>query len=114
MLRPKLGELLVDAGVVDEMQLEAALGEQKNWGGRLGQTLMQMGVLDEETLVRTLARQLAIPVVWLRGKRIKPEVVELLHDDFIRKHRVLPVLLDQRIGLERFNLSAQVGREEPS
>jgi type IV pilus assembly protein PilB len=91
-----LGELLVDAGVVDEMQLEAALGEQKNWGERLGQTLLQMGVLDEETLVRTLARQLALPVVWLRGKRIKPEVVELLKPDFIQKKRVLPVLLDQR------------------
>ena len=96
MSRPKLGELLVDAGVVDEMQLEAALGEQKNWGERLGQTLLQMGVLDEETLVRTLARQLAIPVVWLRGKRIKPEVIELLSSDFIQKNRVLPVLLDQR------------------
>jgi type IV pilus assembly protein PilB len=96
MSRPKLGELLIDAGVVDEMQLQAALGEQNNWGQRLGQTLLQMGVLDEETLVRTLARQLAIPVVWLRGKRIKPEVVELLKDDFIQKHRVLPVLMDQR------------------
>jgi len=96
MSRPKLGELLVDAGVVDEMQLEAALGEQKNWGERLGQTLLQMGVLDEETLVRTLARQLALPVVWLRGKRIKTEVVELLKPDFIQKKRVLPVLMDQR------------------
>ena len=96
MSRPKLGELLVDAGVVDEMQLEAALGEQKNWGERLGQTLLQMGVLDEETLVRTLARQLAIPVVWLRGKRIKPDVIELLDADYIQKNRVLPVLLDQR------------------
>lgn len=94
--RPKLGELLVDAGVVDEMQLEAALGEQSNWGERLGQTLLQMGVLDEETLVRTLARQLALPVVWLRGKRIKPEVVEMLPADFIQQNRVLPVLFDQR------------------
>lgn len=98
MSRPKLGELLVDAGVIDEMQLESALGEQGNWGKRLGQTLLELGVLDEETLVRTLARQLAIPVVWLRGKRIKPEIVALLPDDFIQKHRCLPVLLDERAG----------------
>ncbi len=56
--RPKLGELLVMAGAIDQTQLGAALAEQRKFGRPLGTTLVRMGFLDEEALVRTLARQL--------------------------------------------------------
>ena len=56
--RPKLGQLLLGAEVITEGQLAAALDEQKQTGRPLGMTLVNMGSLDEETLVRTLARQL--------------------------------------------------------
>ena len=36
----KIGELLVQAGVIDSAQLESALGEQRQWGERLGLTLV--------------------------------------------------------------------------
>jgi len=94
--RPKLGELLVEAGAVDEAQLTAALAEQRKWGHPLGMTLVEMRMLDEETLVRTLARQLRIPVVWLRGKAVRPEVLALVPPEIAEKHRCMPVLLDER------------------
>ena len=35
-VKKRLGEMLVDAGIIDETQLHAALGHQRQWGGRLG------------------------------------------------------------------------------
>jgi len=89
--RLKLGELLVRAGAIDRAQLEAALGEQGKRGTPLGMTIVRMGFLDEETLVRTLARQLKLPLAWLRGKRIKPEVLGLVPDELAMKYRCLPL-----------------------
>ena len=93
--RPRLGELLIGAGVIDEVQLAQALVRQRETPLPLGKTLLEMQALDEETLIRTLARQLAVPMVWLRGKRIKAEVLELVPRDLIEKYRCLPVQLDR-------------------
>ncbi|MDH3520057.1 MAG: hypothetical protein OEM49_06320 [Myxococcales bacterium] len=89
--RPKLGELLVAAGAIDKVQLGAALADQRQFGRPLGTILVQMGYLDEETLVRTLARQLKIPVAWLRGKWVEPEVIELVPAEIVLKHHCLPL-----------------------
>jgi hypothetical protein len=107
--RPKLGELLVTAGVVDAAALDAALAKQRAQGGRIGRLLVEAGVLSEETLVRTLARQLSIPVAWLRDKQVKPEVLARLPGHVARRHRCLPVLIDSR-GTE----TLLVAMEDPS
>ena len=49
MARKKLGEMLVEAGVLDEASVRAALGEQKRWGGTLGRALVEMRLIDENT-----------------------------------------------------------------
>jgi hypothetical protein len=61
MSQIRLGDLLVRAQVVSEAQLNAALAEQKQWGGRLGSILVRMGVLSEDLLVKALAKQLNLP-----------------------------------------------------
>jgi type IV pilus assembly protein PilB len=107
--RPRLGELLIQAGVIDETALARALDDHERTGRRLGHSLLALDFIDEETLVRTVARQLSIPVVWLRGKRVGAEVLDLLPRDFIEKHRCLPVLLDQRV-----DRTLLVAMEDPS
>ena len=89
--RPRLGELLVGAGVIDRAQLGAALAEQRKWGSPLGTIVVRMGFVDEETLVRTLARQLKLPLAWLRGKRIGYGVLTTLPGELAQKHRCLPL-----------------------
>jgi len=97
--RPKLGELLVMAGAIDQTQLGAALADQRKFRRPLGATLVRMGFLDEEALVRTLARQLKLPIAWLRGKWVEPEVLDLVPAEIALKHRCLPLtVIDQGRG----------------
>jgi hypothetical protein len=61
MSQIRLGDLLIRAGVVSDAQLNTALAEQKQWGGRLGTILVRMGALSEDLLVKALSRQLGLP-----------------------------------------------------
>ena len=91
--RPRLGDLLVSAGAINTTQLGAALADQRNFRMPLGRILVEMGYLDEETLMRTLARQLELPVAWLRDKWVEDEVRDLLPAELALKHLVLPLWL---------------------
>lgn len=94
----KLGELLTQAGLIDEDQLRSALGEQRRWGNRLGITLVRMGFLREADLLRTLSRQLGVPVARLDGKRIAPEVLRLVPVEIAEKHGCIPLFTKQEQG----------------
>ena len=63
----KLGDLLLKAHAITELQLKTALSEQQKWGGRLGEILVRMNILTEEMLVKALSKQLAVPAVNLDG-----------------------------------------------
>lgn len=93
--RRRLGELLLEAGVLDEPQLQAALTEQRRWGGKLGRTLVDMGFLDEDTMVRALSRQLGLKVVDLDGAEIDASVPKFLRVDLAERYGVFPVSGEQ-------------------
>ena len=67
-MRIKIGDLLVKAGVITDLQLRAALAEQQQWGGKLGDILVRMEFLTEEVLVRALSKQTGIPRADLTGE----------------------------------------------
>jgi len=94
----KLGQILVNRGLLDPDQLAAALADQQEGGARLGMTLVRMGFLDEEALIRTLAGQLKLPVARIRGKRVSPDVLECIPVDLAEKHRCLPLFFKQEGG----------------
>ena len=106
----KIGDLLVASGTIDEAQLAAALGEQKQWGRPLGMTLVRMGFVDESTLVHALASQLKIPVVQLAGKVVNQEVLDRVPVDLAEKHRCIPLLLNEEGGHQVLYL----GMEDPA
>lgn len=66
-MRIRIGDLLVKAGVITDAQLKAALTEQGQWGGKLGDILVRMEFLTEEVLVRALSKQTGIPRADLTG-----------------------------------------------
>jgi len=59
----RLGESLVEAGLITSQQLGQALAEQKKGKGRLGEVLIRLGFVPEDTLVQFLAEHLRVPFV---------------------------------------------------
>lgn len=90
-VRRRVGEILVDAGIIDEMQLASALGEQSRWGRRLGVTLIKLGMVEEGHLVRALAKQLNLPIASLAGKKIPAEVIAMVPAHVASEHAVIPL-----------------------
>lgn len=108
--RLKLGQILVNRGLLEPDQLSEALAAQQEAGARLGTTLVRLGLVDEETLIRTLAGLLKLPVARIRGKRVSPDVLELVPVAIAEKHRCLPLFLRQEPG----GRALFVAMEDPS
>src|SRR5215470_12756355 len=95
MARKKLGEVLVQAGLLDEAKLRVALREQQRWGGPLGRHLLELRLVREEDLVRALAMQLNFPVAPdLLATRPPPNLLDLLPLDFCEEHSLVPFHID--------------------
>lgn len=91
----KLGELLLNEGMVTPGQLEEALKNQMVYGIRLGSSLVEMGYVDEEALARLLSKKLGVPCV---GRKELAAVPKNLLRDFPRRlveaHQVVPLKLE--------------------
>lgn len=89
--KKRLGEILKDAGIIDEFQINTALTEQKRWGGKVGEHLIKLGYVTEEAMLDVLRNHLKVPTVNLLKVKIPKEVLVLLPEDVVRKYRALPV-----------------------
>ena len=87
----KLGDMLKDAGLIDDFQLETALSHQRSWGGKLGAILMSLAFVKEEDLSRVIAQKLHIPYINLFEPGVPPEVFKLIKPETAKKYLVLPV-----------------------
>ncbi len=92
--RIKLGELLVRAGILDETKLNAALAEQKRWGGRLGKILVDMSFVTEDLIVKALSKQLGIARATFHNVNIPPEVLQKVDVAFARANGMCPEHFD--------------------
>ena len=92
--RKRLGDLLVDAGVITEEQLMEALKKQRELGLRLGETLIELKFTDENEIAEALHRQMGFSIAKIREAKLAPEVIALLPESIVRKHNVVPFELD--------------------
>jgi len=92
--RKKLGELLVAAGVLDETRLQAALTEQKKWGGKLGRILIELGFLREEIMVKALSHQLQLPAIDFDRDLPSAEAISRMPVQAAEKYGVFPMAYD--------------------
>ncbi len=88
--KKKIGEILKEAGLIDDFQLESALSYQRNGGGKLGAIFVDMGFVREEDIARVLAGQLHVPCVDLFDPPIPPAVLKLIKPDIAKKYTVIP------------------------
>ncbi|MBN2490891.1 MAG: Flp pilus assembly complex ATPase component TadA [Planctomycetes bacterium] len=89
--RPRIGEILLDAGALTERQMDDGLREQRSTGERLGRCLVRLGHLREEALLEALGRQLGLEVIELGRLKVPDEATRALPLDFVRRHRILPL-----------------------
>jgi type II secretory ATPase GspE/PulE/Tfp pilus assembly ATPase PilB-like protein len=93
----RIGEVLIEAGLADQHDIEFALSEQRKRGGkRIGQILVEMNLITEVDLAVALARKFQLPFIDLETCSINLEAVSELPREFIEKHRVLPLDCDPR------------------
>jgi len=84
--RKRLGELLIEDGLISKENLEEALEHQRNQGGLIGQIFIRLGYLTEEQLVAALGRQLRIPYIPLASYAVNMESVNLVDQAFSKKN----------------------------
>ncbi len=91
MMRQKvrLGDLLVDAGVITTEQLQQALEHQKRSGLRLGATLIDMKLVEETQLLKLLAQQMKIPFMELARHKLNEQTAHKLTEVQARRFRAI-------------------------
>ncbi len=92
----RIGDLLIQNGIITEDQLMTALSEQKKTGRKLGAALIDLGYVDEDSLLNLLSRQLEIPFVQLRHYQFNQDLIKKLPEAQARRFRAL--VLDEQQG----------------
>jgi type IV pilus assembly protein PilB len=90
-MQKKLGEMLVDAGVITLEQLQEALEMQRETGKRLGEVVVELQMTTEDEVQAVLATQLGIEQIDLYEERVDTEVARMISADMISRHQAMPV-----------------------
>jgi type IV pilus assembly protein PilB len=87
----RLGEILLDAGLVTPEKLDLALREQRHTGEKLGMVLQRLGICSEQEIGKVLASQAGVPVIGLTGVTVEADVLSLVSHDFAEQRQLLPL-----------------------
>jgi len=90
-MRKRIGEYLIDAGLIDEKALAEALKIQKVQRKKIGQIFIDMGVADGPAIAKALAGQLEIPLLHLKTIEIPEPIISLVSPELARKHCLVPI-----------------------
>ena len=94
--RKKLGEYLLDAGLITDQQLKEALRRQRQTKEPLGNILARQGMVSEGDICRVLHKQLGLPIVELETIAIDEQVIGLVREDLAKKYTAIPIALENR------------------
>lgn len=86
----RLGDVLVNSGVITQEQLEEGLKRQKGSGRKLGETLVDEGFVTEEAIARALSSQLGYEMVDLQNVAIPEDILKLVPGNVLERYKVLP------------------------
>jgi len=90
----KIGEILVERGIISKNQLDTALKEQKKHyadNQKLGTYLIGLGYVTETDIANALGAQYNLPVMRIEGLRIKPEVIAMISETLAKKYSIMPL-----------------------
>ena len=87
----RLGEMLLEAGLITREQLERALDYQRETGKRIGACLIELGLITEEDLADFLSKKHGVPTINLRHFEIDPSLLKIIPVDLCRRYMLIPV-----------------------
>ncbi len=88
--RVKLGALLIERGFIDQVQLERALAKHKETGRKLGESLVDEGILTEENIAEALSKQLNMSLVDLQNVTVDDNILSLIPANLMKKNILMP------------------------
>ncbi|AHV99326.1 MULTISPECIES: GspE/PulE family protein [Paenibacillus] len=92
IVKKRLGDLLVENGIISQEQLEEALVEQRKSKRKLGDLLISQGYITEQQLIEVLEFQLGIPHVSLFKYHIDPAITQIIPESMAKRYQVLPFM----------------------
>jgi type IV pilus assembly protein PilB len=101
-----LGQMMIDAGFINQEQLQDALSEQRSTGLKLGSVLSSLGHSDQKTVSSFLSTQFGVPCIELDEVEVEPSVLELIPKQMARRYKLLPI--------ERSGIKLTVAMAEPT
>lgn len=90
----RIGDLLIDNGLITQDELENALASQKKSGKKLGRALIDLGFIEEDQMLKLLSQQLDVPFIQLRNYDFDFELTARLPETYARRFRAV-VLKEQ-------------------
>ena len=106
--RKRLGEILLQMGLVTPEKIEEALTHARRTGSRLGEALVDLNMVTEESVSRALCRQNKLPYVDLDKANLRDEVVDLVESKVVEEYNIIPVKKQGRQVIVAISDPAQV------
>lgn len=89
--KKRIGDILIEQGLITQEQLKAGLDEQKKCGLQLGKCLTKLGFLSESKLLDVLSAQLDVTHVVLENFAFSRELLRIIPEEMARKYKVIPL-----------------------
>lgn len=89
--RSRIADILLKAGVIDDLQLRSAMAQHDQWGGRLGKIVADMGLADEDQIADAIARASRLPRIQLGNLTKDVTALAKLDAAFCEQRAVFPV-----------------------
>lgn len=86
----RIGDLLVETGVISEEQLQKALQRQRGTSRKIGETLVDEGYVTEEQIAHALSDQYHIEIIDLSNVNISEEILNLVTPSVLKKNKMIP------------------------
>jgi len=91
IIKKQLGELLIEAGVINQQQVDKALKAQKEKGGLIGEILVDLGFAKEEDIAQALTAQYGFPYLPLSNYEISPEIIDIIAGRVAKQYVLIPI-----------------------
>lgn len=93
MALKRIGDILLDKDVINEIELTKALDAKKE-SERLGETFVRLGITTETQILKALEETTGVKRVSLQNMNIDEDVLQLIDEEFCRRHNIIPFKID--------------------